>query len=313
MTLAYAPDALIRDPDDESCRLRPDFDPARHRLRIDFGGTPGRGGAGADWADPADPQVARVCDHHGRQICAGHALLTRRFALACPGGVDIRVDVFEIGGTPVAHVADAELVPGRRYAVEAEDRSPGGEVGPTLSGFAPGAMVATPRGETPVERLVPGDGVFTRDHGVQRLRWAGRVACGAVALAACDLLPRDAAARPLRAAPGTGVLVTGAGLSLHFGLGAALARIVDLAEGSAAAGPGVHALLLEEHELLRVNGHWCESLFLDRSAAALFASHGPPPDIRHRRAAAPCLAGWEARLLRDLAGRSRATGSRSAA
>lgn len=40
--------------------------------------------------------------------------------------------------------------------------------------FTPGAMIATPKGEIPVEDLRPGDRVFTRDNGIQDIVWVGR-------------------------------------------------------------------------------------------------------------------------------------------
>lgn len=40
--------------------------------------------------------------------------------------------------------------------------------------YTPGTLIATPRGERPVETLRAGDRVVTRDHGVQPVRWSGR-------------------------------------------------------------------------------------------------------------------------------------------
>lgn len=40
--------------------------------------------------------------------------------------------------------------------------------------FAAGTRIATPRGAVPVEALLPGDRVLTRDTGFQPLRWVGR-------------------------------------------------------------------------------------------------------------------------------------------
>ncbi|MEL6618388.1 MAG: Hint domain-containing protein [Pseudomonadota bacterium] len=40
--------------------------------------------------------------------------------------------------------------------------------------FTPGTRIATQTGEKAVETLVPGDRVFTRDNGIQTLRWVGR-------------------------------------------------------------------------------------------------------------------------------------------
>ena len=39
--------------------------------------------------------------------------------------------------------------------------------------FAAGTLIATPEGMVPVETLMAGDQVITRDNGVQRLVWAG--------------------------------------------------------------------------------------------------------------------------------------------
>jgi hypothetical protein len=40
--------------------------------------------------------------------------------------------------------------------------------------FTPGSLIATPRGEVPVESLQCGDRVFTRDNGTQEIRWVGQ-------------------------------------------------------------------------------------------------------------------------------------------
>ena len=40
--------------------------------------------------------------------------------------------------------------------------------------FTPGTLIATPRGEVPVEDLRAGDKVITRDNGLQEIRWTGR-------------------------------------------------------------------------------------------------------------------------------------------
>ena len=42
--------------------------------------------------------------------------------------------------------------------------------------FTPGTLIATPRGEVPVEELRAGDRVITRDNGIQEIRWIGEKA-----------------------------------------------------------------------------------------------------------------------------------------
>lgn len=44
--------------------------------------------------------------------------------------------------------------------------------------FTPGTLIATPKGEVPVESLRAGDRVITRDNGIQEIRWAGQKALG---------------------------------------------------------------------------------------------------------------------------------------
>jgi hypothetical protein len=50
--------------------------------------------------------------------------------------------------------------------------------------FTPGTMIATPRGEVPVQSLRAGDKVITRDNGLQEIRWTGAKALNWVDLAA---------------------------------------------------------------------------------------------------------------------------------
>jgi hypothetical protein len=40
--------------------------------------------------------------------------------------------------------------------------------------FTPGTLIATPKGEVPVELLKAGDRIITRDNGIQEIRWTGR-------------------------------------------------------------------------------------------------------------------------------------------
>ncbi len=39
--------------------------------------------------------------------------------------------------------------------------------------FTPGSLIATPKGERPVEDLKIGDKIITRDNGIQEIRWIG--------------------------------------------------------------------------------------------------------------------------------------------
>ena len=50
--------------------------------------------------------------------------------------------------------------------------------------FVQGTLIATPKGEKPIEYLRPGDLVLTRDNGVQDIRWIGSRHIGWQTLAA---------------------------------------------------------------------------------------------------------------------------------
>ena len=62
--------------------------------------------------------------------------------------------------------------------------------------FAAGTRILTKHGEVPVESLAVGDQIFTRDHNLQTIRWIGRRALSARALAANPNL------RPIRITAG---------------------------------------------------------------------------------------------------------------
>lgn len=160
-----------------------------------------------------------------------------------------------------------------------------------LSGFTPGTRIATPSGPRPVEALVPGDLVLTRDHGARPLLWAGQRQISGARLHGGPVL------RPVRlraGALGTGapdgdllvsphqrILLGGARAAALFGTSEVLVRAVDLVDGrsiltdrSLGAVTYVH-LLCEHHAIIRANGVEAES-FLPTPAHLA----GMPPDQR---------------------------------
>lgn len=140
--------------------------------------------------------------------------------------------------------------------------------------FAPGTGIGTPRGEIPVEQLRAGDKVFTRDNGLQELRWVGQRHLGpAELLGQPDLQPIHIAAgalepglpeRDLFLSPNHRVLMTGERASLFFGENEVLAaakHLVGMDGVKQLNGIGttyVH-LLFDRHEVILSNGSWTES------------------------------------------------------
>lgn len=141
--------------------------------------------------------------------------------------------------------------------------------------FTPGTLILTDRGEVPVETLVPGDLVVTRDHGLQPLRWIGRRALSRLELQAQpDLQPvriaqgAFGAAGPVRSmlvSPQHRVLIEGARAELLFGEAEVLVpakHLVGVTQATRAlpeAGVTYIHILFDQHEIVRSDGIWSES------------------------------------------------------
>lgn len=150
--------------------------------------------------------------------------------------------------------------------------------------FTPGTLIATARGARPVESLLPGDAILTRDHGYRPLRWIGGAQLTAGQL---DLQPNlrpirigrgalgpDLPARDLLVSPQYRVLIRSLIAQRMFG-----AQEVLLAAKHLTALPGIRALapaggirylhlLFDRHELLLSEGIWTESLLTGPQALA---------------------------------------------
>ena len=171
--------------------------------------------------------------------------------------------------------------------------------------FVPGTRIQTPDGPRPVEALVPGDRVLTRDNGPQPVIWSGatqlsgaelylrphlrpvRIRAGALGCAQPDA--------DLLVSPGHRLLLGGAG---HlFGSTEVLAAAADLEDGwlirrdfSPGAVTYVH-LMLERHEIVTANGMPCESFHPGLAGAGVLKWHA-----RALERAAPGLASDPARF-----------------
>lgn len=170
-----------------------------------------------------------------------------------------------------------------------------GARGAKVNCFTPGTEIATPRGRTAIEALVPGDMVITRDNGPQEIRWVGRRKVSG------PVLRLDPALRPVRiragalgaglperdlqVSPNHRVLVLGDHPSLeaaetevfvgaHHLVGTRGVDTVDLSEVTY-----LH-FMCDRHEVVLSNGAWTESFrpsptalrgVSDRSREELFA------------------------------------------
>lgn len=140
--------------------------------------------------------------------------------------------------------------------------------------FTPGTMIATPRGEVPVEVLKVGDRIITRDNGLQHIRWMGQRDM-TVAMFLCNphLVPvriskgalgNDLPERDMMVSPNHRILVANDKTILHFEQSEVLVAAKHLT-GLA----GVHFvkaaetrylhLLFDNHEVILSDGVWSES------------------------------------------------------
>jgi hypothetical protein len=140
--------------------------------------------------------------------------------------------------------------------------------------FTPGTMVETLWGPMPVEDVMVGDKLLTRDNGHQEVRWVGRRDFSAAELVfAPHLCPVRIAAGALGnglpavdmiVSPQHRMLVKGPACDLLFGENEALAAAVHLVgqPGITRVAPRdityVH-VMFEEHEIILADGAWSES------------------------------------------------------
>jgi hypothetical protein len=140
--------------------------------------------------------------------------------------------------------------------------------------FTPGTRIAGPRGEIAVEDLRPGDKVFTRDNGTQRIRWIGtrhlpfkelrRSPHWAPVLIRKGALGDGLPERDMLVSPNHRMLLNTHGAETEFGTREVLvpAKYLTCLDGISRSGSGqatyIH-LLFDDHELIIANGAWSES------------------------------------------------------
>ncbi|WP_416915799.1 MAG: Hint domain-containing protein [Roseicyclus sp.] len=154
--------------------------------------------------------------------------------------------------------------------------------------FTPGTLIATPRGEVPVETLREGDRVITRDNGIQEIRWVGLRRLDRAALADTPALRpvvlrkgslgHGLPDRDMAVSPRHGMLVTRAWGEPGFDDPEVLVPALQLL-----GRPGIVQMdtlrttyihiLCDRHELVLSNGCWTESF--QPGAAALRRLEAP--------------------------------------
>ena len=140
--------------------------------------------------------------------------------------------------------------------------------------FTPGTLIATPKGERPVEELKAGDRIITRDNGIQEIRWVGQKAMDWKALAANPhlkpiLIQKGALGNGLpesdmMVSPNHRVLVANERTALYFDEHEVLVAAKHLINNRgvhevASIGTAYIHFMFDNHEVVLSNGAWTES------------------------------------------------------
>jgi Ca2+-binding RTX toxin-like protein len=140
--------------------------------------------------------------------------------------------------------------------------------------FTPGTLVATPRGELPVEELRAGDRVITRDNGIQQIRWVGKRALNRAELAAAPhlrpvliragSLGNGLPERDTLVSPNHRMLVTNDRTALFFEEHEVLVAAKHLVDNKGilpveVLGTSYLHFMFDRHEVVLANGAWTES------------------------------------------------------
>lgn len=186
-----------------------------------------------------------------------------------------------------------------------------------VCGLLADALVATPDGPVPADRLRPGDMVCTRDDGPQPLRWAGLLRLSGAQMRrnpglrpvriGAGALGRGVPVEDLRLSPDQPVLLSAPRAGGLFAAPEVLARAADLVDGrairfeDAPSGAVYVQLLLARHQILTAGGLDVASYHpADAEPAPPVTSDTParPPDpTAYGSRARRCLSPGEAALL----------------
>ena len=140
--------------------------------------------------------------------------------------------------------------------------------------FTPGTLIATPRGEVPVEQLREGDKVITRDNGIQEIRWTGRRDMTAADFATAPhlrpVLVRKGALgnglpeRDMLVSPNHRLLVANDRTALYFDEHEVLVAAKHLVAGESirtiqSSGTSYIHFMCDRHEVVLSDGAWTET------------------------------------------------------
>ncbi|APO88300.1 type I secretion protein [Donghicola sp. JL3646] len=194
------------------------------------------------------------------------------------GGEDadgLDIDVLNLTGSGVDHIIynDTDPEAGTVFFNDGSTMT-FSEIENVIPCFTPGTLIATPRGQVPVEQLHVGDKIITRDNGIQEIAWLGQKEMPGKQLIAnphlkpilikAGALGNGLPERDMLVSPNHRVLVASDLTQLYFEEREVLAAAKHLV-GSA----GIHQVdvtnttyihfMFERHEVVLSDGAWTES------------------------------------------------------
>jgi Ca2+-binding RTX toxin-like protein len=185
------------------------------------------------------------------------------------------IDVLNLTGSGVDHIIynDTDPEAGTVFFNDGSTMT-FSEIENVIPCFTPGTLIATPRGQVPVEQLHVGDKIITRDNGIQEIAWLGQKEMPGKQLIAnphlkpilikAGALGNGLPERDMLVSPNHRVLVASDLTQLYFEEREVLAAAKHLV-GSA----GIHQVdvtnttyihfMFERHEVVLSDGAWTES------------------------------------------------------
>lgn len=228
------------------------------------------GGAGADLMYGGDDRDTFVGLNAGDRVFGG-------------GGGDDR-DTLDLRGAGPFRIIDRVADPerngfnGRVEFLDAQRNVTGtatfDNIEEIIPCFTPGTLIATPRGEVPVEDLRPGDRVITRDNGLREVAWTGARPLNHQVLAANPHLQpvlilqgslgNGLPERDMLVSPNHRMLVANDRTALYFDDHEVLVAAKHLVgargvTGVQSAGTTYIHFMCDRHEVVLANGAWTET------------------------------------------------------
>lgn len=243
-------------------------------------------------------QTATIYDGAGNIVASGKVYVEQYAEIQNASGDWLYLDRIEINGQHIGYMSSTPMTPGVAYSYsygeEVDDNYFTGSS--TVDNretynnyfnvpcFGAGTLIQTPHGDIPIEWLEVGEEVVTRDHGPREIAWKGWSRVSAQQMTATPAL------RPfqLRQDPLTGARVRPALIlsAQHRVLicdnrartGFIAVKHLQSWHGVARLRPVTtfyHHICLHDHQVIKANGVWCESLLARGTQAPEWVQ---PPD-----------------------------------